>query len=346
MSISFSGAKKYKKHNGFSKSARIKTPLPSPIHFYSLHQGRNILLQPTVKKGERILLGQKIADLNSFDAIPVLSSVSGRVVSVTADMISVENDMLMDQYPYAPPDKSYDTLTTRELLWILRESAVCEVRSGIPVHVLLSCEKTPECVIVCCFDSDPYVSSPQAAAAGNAEKILKGLSIVLRILGIKKAVIGVENDTKKIYSDFKYHLRYNTDISLYSLKARYPQSRSDILVKTLTGKSIDAINTVILSSETLCNIANVLESGQPVTDKIVTVSGDDILPPNNYLVPTGAPIASLLTNSGYTSPSIVVNGGITDGRRITDLDEPITGITKAIIAFNNKNNIPRYAKIH
>ena len=144
----------------------------------------------------------------------------------------------------------------------------------------------------------------------------------------------------------KYHLRYNTDISLYSLKARYPQSRSDILVKTLTGKSIDAINTVILSSETLCNIANVLESGQPVTDKIVTVSGDDILPPNNYLVPTGAPIASLLTNSGYTSPSIVVNGGITDGRRITDLDEPITGITKAIIAFNNKNNIPRYAKIH
>ena len=57
-------------------------------------------------------------------------------------------------------------------------------------------------------------------------------------------------------------------------------------------------------------------------------------------------IRDLFLTSAIYKPSIVVNGGITDGRRITDLDEPITGITKAIIAFNNKNNIPRYAKIH
>lgn len=345
MSISFRGAKKYRKHNGFSASAQIKTPLPSPVHFYSLIHGGGIVLQSLVNEGDRILCGQKIADLDSFDAMPIFSSVSGRVVSVTADKISVENDMLSDEYPYAPLEKSYDTLTTRELLWILRESAVCEVQSGVPVHILLSGKGTPECVIVCCFDSDPYVSSPQIAALNNAETILKGLRIVLRILGIKKAVIGVENSVRKIYSDFKYHLRYNTDISLYSLKARYPQSRDNILVKTLTGKSINDINTVILSPETLCNIVKVFESGRPVTDKIVTVSGDDILPPNNYRVPIGAPISSLLTNSGYTSPMVVVNGGVTDGIRVTDLDEPITGCAKAIIAFNDKNSLPKYSKI-
>ena len=345
MSISFPGAKKYKKHNGFSMSAQMKTPLPSPMHFYSLRQDGNIILQPAVKEKERVLRGQKIADLDSFDALPVFSSVSGKVVSVTQDMISVENDMLSDEYPYAPPDKSYDELTTRELLWILRESAVCEVRIGVPVHVLLSCERTPECVIVCCFDSDPYVSSPQSAAAGNAEKILKGLNIVLRILGIKKAVIGVENDTKRIFSDFKYHLRYNTDISLYSLKARYPQSRSDILVKTLTGKGANNINTLILSSETLYNIAGVFESGKPITDKIITVSGDDILLPNNFIVPVGAAVSSLLVSAGYTAPETVINGGIIDGVIITDLDAPVTNNTRAILAFNNKNNIPKYSKI-
>ncbi|MGN0106994.1 MAG: hypothetical protein ACI4A5_04770 [Hominilimicola sp.] len=345
MSISFSGAKKYKKHNGFPASAKIKTPLPSPIHFYSLRQGDDIILQPMVKKGERILARQKIADLDSYDALPVFSSISGRVASVTEDMISVENDMLSDEYPYTPPEKPYNALTTRELLWLLRESGICEVQNGIPVHILLGGEKASDCVIVCCFDSDPYVSSPQAAATGNAEKILNGLNIALRILGIKKAVIGVENDTKKIYSDFKCHLRYNTDISLYSLKARFPQSHDDILVKTLTGKSIDNINAVILSSETLCSIADIFENGQPVTKKIVTVSGDDILPPDNYRVPIGTPIASLLTNSGYTSPAVVISGGITDGRHVTDLDEPVTGSTKAIIAFNDKKNIPRYNKI-
>ena len=36
MSISFRGAKKYKKHNGFDKSAEIHSPLPAPVYFFNL----------------------------------------------------------------------------------------------------------------------------------------------------------------------------------------------------------------------------------------------------------------------------------------------------------------------
>lgn len=344
MSISFSGAKKYKKHNGFNMYAAIKTPLPSPVYFYNLHQGKNIVLKPLINEGDRVLKGQKVADLDSFDALPVHSAVSGRVIAVSDSTISVENDMMYEPFPTQEAVNSAASLTSRELLWIIREGGICEVRTGIPAHVLLSPERLPDRVIVCCFDSDPYVSSPQAAAINNAEKILNGLNIVLRLLGIKKAVIGVENDTKKIFSDFKYHLRYNKDILLYSLKARYPQSRSDILVKTLTGKTVNDINTVIISSETLCSISDVLENGSPVTDKIVTVSGDDILSPNNYRVPIGEPISSLLTSSGYIEPQTVINGGILDGIKITDLDTPVTNCTKAILAFNDNKNIPKYSK--
>ena len=149
---------------------------------------------------------------------------------------------------------------------------------------------------------------------------------------------------QKIFSDFKLNLRYNEDISLCSLKARYPQSRDDILVKTLTGKDIDKINIVILSPETLCNIYDALTLQKPVTEKIITVSGDDILPPNNYKVPIGLPVSSLLHDSGYTSPETVIVGGIVDGRQITDLDEPLTSSTNSIIAFNDSSNIPKYRK--
>ena len=83
---------------------------------------------------------------------------------------------------------------------------------------------------------------------------------------------------------------------------------------------------------------------KPVTEKIITVSGDDILPPNNYKVPIGLPVSSLLHDSGYTSPETVIVGGIVDGRQITDLDEPITSSTNSIIAFNDKSNIPKYRK--
>ncbi len=339
MPISFAGAKKYKKHNGFSMTANINAPLPSPMHFYSLKQG-GLTLSPLIKENDIIMLGQKIADMTSFNSVPVISSVSGKVVSVSEDTIAVENDMLYNKCEFLPPSKS--ELTTRETLWLLREGAVCESRNGIPLHVLIGKEKTPDCVIVCCFDSDPYVSSPQMSAKGNAVKILKGLDIAMRITGAKKAYIAVENDTKKTYYDFKYHLRYNKKVQLYMLKARYPQSNDEILIKTITGKS--DINAIILSPETLCNAADALETGIPVTKKIVTVSGDDILPANNFLVPIGQTFSSLLESAGYLQPKVVINGGVIDGERITDFDIAVNYSTNAVLAFNSEKNLPSYRK--
>lgn len=343
MSISFSGAKHFKSHNGFSELAEIKVPIASPIHTYSLRQGTSLLLNPLVQSGDRVLKYEKIADLDAFASIPCISSVSGRVISVSEETITIENDFLDDEAMLPLPDKTYSEMTARELLWLMREGGVIEPRTGLPVHVTLSQGKVPQSVIVCCFDSDPYVSSVQTAAVSNTEKILEGLNIVLRILCIKKAFIAVESTAKKTYSDFKYHLRYNKNILLYSLKPRYPQNRSDILIKTLTGKADDGISHIIFTPETLCNIVDAV-SGKRVINKIVTVSGDDILEPSNFSVPLGAALSSLLMSAGYNSPETVIADGIIKGRIITDTDMPVTAKTKAVIAFNDTNNIPRYRK--
>ncbi len=342
MSVSFRGAKKYKKHNGFRAFSEFKTPLPSPAYFYKLRQENGIILTPLVKEGDRVLRGEKLADLDAFGALPVFSSVSGGVISVNEEVIAVENDMAFEEAPKITFEKSVNELTPRELLWIIREFGVCEAKTGAPVHTLLSPEKPAKIVLVCCFDSDPYVSSAQASALGNAEKILDGLGVVLRILGIKKAAVGVESDTNRIYSDFKYHLRYNTDVSLYSLKPYYPQDDDEILAKTLTGKSVSDAGAVILSAETLCNISDVFAKGVPVTEKAVTVSGDDILPPDNFLVPIGAPVSMLLTSAGYTEPQTVIIGAVINGEKTTDLDTPVTNHTRAVISFNRNENIPSY----
>lgn len=343
MSISFSGAKNYKLHNGFSELAEIKQPLASPVHSYPLRQNQNLLISPLVKNGDHILKGDKIADLDVFSAIPCISSTSGKVISVSEEEITIENDFLDDENLLPSHSKKADEMTSRELLWLIREGGIIEPRTGIPVHVTLSQGKVPASIIVCCFDSDPYVSSVQMSAVSNAEKILYGLEMILRILCIKKAFIAVESSAKKTYSDFKYLLRYNKNIALYSLKPRYPQSRSDILIKTLTGKDDDGISHIIFTPETLCNITDAV-NGIRITEKIVTVSGDDILEPSNFRVPLGAYISSLLTSAGYSSPEKVISGGILDGKPITDTDAPITSETKAIIAFNDKNNIPSYRK--
>lgn len=337
MAISFAGAKKYKKHNGIAHGLSIKSPIPSPVHFYRLDG-----VKPLLETGDKVLCGQKIADIDEFAVNPVISGCSGTVIAVNEDFIEVENDMLYMSLPPLPPAKKYDELTTREILWLLREGGVFEERCNTPLHVLLSEKNVRECIIVCCFDSDPYVSSPQAAAAGNSGKIKEALDLCMRLSGITKAYVAVENDTKKTFADFKAILRYNEVITPYLLKARYPQSKDDILIKTITGS--ENTNALILSPETLVNMIDVLGAGAPVTKKIVTVSGDDILEPEDFSVPIGATAASVIESGGYSSPEVLISGGVIDGERITDFDTPVTPSTKALIAFHEEKNIPRYRK--
>lgn len=342
MAISFKGAKNFKRHNGFSDHAVIKTPLPSDIYTYGLTRC-GVRLSPLVQADSHVLAGQKIADLESFNALPLHSSVSGRVISVSEDEIQVESDMLFEKAPPQRTDKSPSSLTTRERLWIMREAGVCECLTDTAAHVLLTPKKSPDCVIVRCFDSDPYVSAQQIITHLNVDKILNGLDIAMSILNIKNAVVAVEEDTKKTFSALKLSLRYNQGVSLIKLKARYPQSDSDILIKTVTGKDTKSANALVISAETLFNLSRVFEDGYPVTDKIVTVSGDDILEPANFRVPAGLPISSLLSDAGYEDAETVITGGIVCGTP-TAHDAPVTLCTSSVIAFNDNKNMPKYRK--
>lgn len=104
--------------------------------------------------------------------MPLYSSVSGIVTSVSDTFICVENNMKYTSVQTQKTD-DIDSLTTREMLWIIREAGICEVRNGIPAHILLGTEKTPEYIIVPTFDSDPYVSSPAVRLTRKHRKNLK-----------------------------------------------------------------------------------------------------------------------------------------------------------------------------
>ncbi len=155
MSISFRGAKKYKKHNGFDKSAEIHSPLPAPVYFFNLVQNTAVTLSPLVESGDTVEIGSKIADPESYDAMPLYSSVSGIVTSVSDTFICVENNMKYTAVQTQKNGRYSFSYHSREMLWIIREAGICEVRNGIPAHILLGTEKTPEYIIVPTFDSSP-----------------------------------------------------------------------------------------------------------------------------------------------------------------------------------------------
>ena len=111
--------------------------------FFNLVQNTAVTLSPLVEVGDTVEIGSKIADLESYDAMPLYSSVSGIVTSVSDTFICVENNM---KYTAVQTQKTddIDSLTTREMLWIIREAGICESQKTVFRHTyFLGTEKNP-----------------------------------------------------------------------------------------------------------------------------------------------------------------------------------------------------------
>ncbi len=173
-----------------SKDKPIKEILPKGDLVYPLSQHIGAPAQPIVAKGDRVLVGQKIAESGGFVSAPIYASVSGTVKAVeprrvvTGDnvmSIIVENDGLYEDvgfYPVAPIEK----LGREEILDAVKEAGIVGMGgAGFPTHVKLS-PKEPEkieYVIANCAECEPYLTSDYRRMLEEPEKVIGGLKIIL-----------------------------------------------------------------------------------------------------------------------------------------------------------------------
>lgn len=350
--LTFSGGIHPYDGKGLSKDKPILDVLPKGDLVYPLSQHIGAPAQAIVAKGDRVLVGQKIAESGGFVSAPIYASVSGTVKAieprrvVTGDMIMsivVENDGLYEDvgfYPVAPVDK----LSKEEILEGIREAGIVGMGgAGFPTHVKLS-PKEPdgiEYVIANCAECEPYLTSDYRRMMEEPEKLIDGLRIVLKLFDNAHGILAVEDNKPDCISLLKQLTKDDAGISVKAVKTKYPQGSERQLIYATTGRKINSsmlpadAGCIVNNVDTLVAVYRAVAEGKPLIERIVTVTGDAIGNPRNFRVRIGTSYEELVEQAGgfKVQPEKIICGGPMMGFSVFDLKVPTTKTSTALLAF-------------
>ena len=315
--------------------------------------------KPVVKAGDKVAVGQVVAESGGFISAPVHASVSGTVKMVEdivlsngriAPAVYIESDGLMTSYEGLEPPK-VDSL--EQLTDAVRASGIVGLGgAGFPTSVKLAIKdiEQAEYFVINGAECEPYITSDTRTMLEHTDLIERGVRRISEFLKPKAVYIGIENNKPLSIKKLKEHFSNDKNIIVMSLPPMYPQGGEKVLIYNTTGRIVPEgklpldVGVVIMNVTTLANIERYIETGMPLVEKVVTVDGSAVAEPKNVIVPIGTKLGDVFDFCGgfKSRPCKVLYGGPMMGTAVPDLDAPILKNTNAILAFNEKDSIARH----
>ncbi len=335
-----------------SRDKPIRDVLPGNELVYPLSQHIGAPAQPVVAKGDRVLAGQKIAAGGGFVSAPIHASVSGIVKAVeprrvaTGDMVMsivVANDGQYEEMVQAVP-ASYEDLSREQIIEIIGEAGIVGMGgAGFPTYVKLSPQK-PEKIEYCianCAECEPYLTSDYRRMLEEPEKLVEGLKIYLKLFKNAQGILAVEDNKPECIELLKKLTAGEPKIGVKALKTKYPQGGERQLIYAVTGRKINStmlpadVGCVVNNVDTLTAVCRAVTEGKPLTERIVTVTGDAVADPRNFRVRIGTSYEDVLEAArGFRwKPEKVICGGPMMGFSMFDLSVPVTKTSTALLAL-------------
>ena len=356
MARSFFGGIHPKENKHYAENSPVQEFREPDLLVIPMGQHIGAPCKPLVKKGDLVTMGQKIGD-NEGLCVPVHASVSGVVKAVEMRphtsgtmMMSVviENDHLDTPCPDIQPrtQEEVDKLTPQELMGIIREAGIVGMGGAtFPTHVKLSSAMGKvDTIIVNVSECEPYIVADDRLCQEYPHELIAGLKIIMKILGLKEAHIGMEDNKKAAAKALKRELDPKDGIVLDILPAKYPQGAEKQLIYAITGREVPsgalpaAVGCAVFNAATCQAIHNAVYEGLPLIRRIVTVSGDIVMEPKNLLVPIGTAFDVLSQAVGRNeNPYKVLSGGPMMGIAQYDLSVPVIKGTNAVTILGKKN---------
>lgn len=337
----------------------IESYLPKGELVFPMAQNLGAPCSPVVAKGERVLVGTRLGNNDAFVSAPILSSVSGTVKDVTMRMttpgmfencVVVENDGLYETAPEWKPLENYESADPKEYIKRIREAGIVGFGGAtFPTAVKLSPppDKKINWLIVNGVECEPYLNCDNRLMLEGAEKVIKGLQLVMRIFPEAKGVIAIENNKPQaisVMNDLVAKLGAE-NIIVQPLAVKYPQGAEKMLIEAITGQeyimtALPAdVGCIILNVRTVFQIYRAIAEGNPATTRIVTVTGDAVAHPKNIKVPLGTSVRELIDLCGgfKEQPVKILSGGPMMGISMRSIDVPVVKGTSGILALTAKS---------
>ena len=355
MAFSFFGGVHPKENKHYAEAKAIQE-FPAPdLLVIPMAQHIGAPCQSLVKKGDRVLMGQKIGD-NQGLCVPVHASVSGTVKAVemrphTNGMMSmsavIENDHLYELSPDIQPrsQEAVDALTPDDLMGIIREAGIVGMGGAtFPTHVKLSSGLGKvDTIIVNAGECEPFITADDRLCQEMAPELVSGLKVIMKIFGLNAAHIAIEDNKPEAVKRLKAAIDPASGIVVDVLPAKYPQGAEKQMIYAVTGREVPsgglpaAVGCAVFNAATTKAIHDAVYLGMPLIKRVVTVSGDIVMEAKNLMVPIGTSFEALMAAVGISeNPYKVLSGGPMMGAAQYDLAVPTHKGVNAVTILGRK----------
>lgn len=347
-------------HPPYRKESTAEVPLgfgvkPDTVTIpMSLHIGEPCT--PIVKKDDQVYLGQRIGEPNGFISAPIHASVSGKVIAVEerphpngdrvmAVVIQSDGQDIVD-----PGIKPYGLLEEMDAdaikRMVLNAGIVGLGGATFPTHVKLAVppDKKVDCVILNGAECEPYLTADHHLMLMYAEKVVMGLKIAMKSVGVEKGYIGIEDNKTDAIEALGKAIGDDSRLEVYSLHTKYPQGAEKQLIAAITGREVPSgglpadAGVVVMNVGTATQIAESMTTGMPLYKRILTCTGDAIKNPQTLEIRIGVPLQSVIDQcGGFTSdPGKVIMGGPLMGVAQFETDVPVIKATSGILCITKE----------
>lgn len=340
-----------------------RMPVPAEL-VVSMSQHLGAPAKCVVKAGDFVKRGQIIGEKNGFISVCVRAPADGKVKAVEkrlgpaggkADAAIIDTAATPPE-PVAPETSGpilhpldWKTATREELLKRVEEAGICGMGgAGFPSSVKLNPPPGKRCeyLILNGAECEPYLTADFRVMLERAPRIRLGVEIMRKILGGPAVRIAVEaNKPEAIAALEKAFADIEGNVEIVVLPVLYPQGSEKHQIYATVGRVVPEppalpidVGCVVENVGTVAAIADAVELGEPLLERVTTVSGDAVAEPKNVLAPTGVKYSDLVAFCGgeKARPAKVVSGGTMMGFAVSSLDIATTKTTSGLLLLSRE----------
>jgi len=305
-----------------------------------------------VTVGDRVERGQLIAEPGGYVSVALHAPATGTIAAIERRLHP--NGQLMDAIvlrvdPYStqrvraadPVDPA--TLSEDELVERIQRAGLVGLGgAAFPSHVKVRVPegKQVRAVVINGAECEPYLTCDHRVMVERPREIIRGTQILMHNVGARRAYIGIELNKAEAIAALRAVAPAHVEV--IGLPVKYPQGAEKHLIKAIFDREIPRgglpidLELVVNNVGTMAALADLFDAGQPLIERVITVSGPAIRNPKNLLVPIGTPLSAVIAHCGGLLPGVrqVVVGGPMMGQAQKSLDVPVLKGTSGVLCLD------------
>ncbi len=346
-------------HKEATAAAAISLLSVPDVVVVPLRQHIGATCDPTVSVGDRVRIGDVVGESDALVSAAVHATVSGTVIEVAerphplggvVAAVVIDNDG-RDEWADLVVISDPDTAQPDELRAAVRRAGVVGMAgAGFPAAVKL--DPPPgadiDTVIINAMEGEPYLSADHAMARDHADEAVDGVRWIMTMVDAPRAIFAVEGDKEDAAEALERAVAaagLDPVIEVRLLPRDYAAGAEKILIENVLGREIPSggfpydIGVVSQNVSTTVAISLAVRRGRPLIDRVLTVAGEGVERPGNYLTRIGTSFDHVLEQAGRTGAiDRVIMGGPMMGIAQADLAVPVIKPTTGILALAGRES--------